>query len=194
MTFKFRQMVAVGLSAAIVACSPAQDDPNTDETVLSGPVAATVQPGTVQVSGDGVSVSGPLGTYLAFNSQREPVEQELAKALGEPQARDSNDECGAGPMEFTTFTGGLTLNFQNGNLVGWFIQKGDGAVDITTAEGIGLGSAMTAVEAVYSVEMMEDSTLGSEFFTDEQIGGFLGKSDGNRVIESLYAGTNCFFR
>ena len=32
-------------------------------------------------------------------------------------------ECGAGAMEFTRY-GPLTLNFQDGKLVGWFARKG----------------------------------------------------------------------
>ena len=42
--------------------------------------------------------------------------------------------------------------------------------------------------------LQEDSTLGDEFYTESGIGGFLTGENGNKSVESLYAGINCFFR
>lgn len=151
--------------------------------------------GVVRLRGDGLEVTGPLGTMLTFGSLRTPVEVELAKVLGEARDAGTNTECGAGPIAFTEYPGGLTLNFQEGALVGWSLRddEGEGA-DIATTEGIALDSSEAELAAAYEVEMMEGSTLGEEFTTPDGINGFLTGEGAQREVESLHAGTNCFFR
>ena len=99
-------------------------------------------------------------------------------------------------MEFTNYPGGLKANFQGGKLVGWFLDQEDGST-IRTDREIAPGSTEVAVKQAYRMERT-DSTLGDEFYSDEKIGGFFAEtpasSGDHKTVESLFAGTNCFFR
>ena len=111
--------------------------------------------------------------------------------------QSNNEECGAGPMDFVSSSAtGLTLNFQEGQLVGWFFD-GDGKL-ARTAQDITVGSTRSDLEAALPIEMQTDSTLGIEFFSGSGengfIAGFLSDESKNATVESLYSGTNCFFR
>jgi hypothetical protein len=151
--------------------------------------------GVVRLRGDGLEVTGPLGTMLTFGSLRAPVETEMAKVFGEARDAGTNTECGAGPIAFTEYPGGLSLNFQEGALVGWSLRDSDAeGADIATAEGIALDSSEAELAEAYEVEMIADSTLGEEFTTPAGIFGFLTGEGATREVESLHAGTNCFFR
>ena len=122
------------------------------------------------------------------------VEQAVVSRMGEPVSRLANQECGAGPMQFTSFAGGLTLNFQNGAFAGWALERSEEDKGFTTARGIGVGSQEAALKAAYAVERIEGSTLGDEFTSAGGINGFLSDRGSGKQVESLYAGTNCFFR
>lgn len=111
--------------------------------------------------------------------------------------QSTNEECGAGPMDSASSPAtGLTANFQDGELVGWFFD-GDGTL-AHTAQDISVGSTRAALEEAMPIEMQTESTLGIEFFSGSGeagfIGGFLSDESDKAKIESLYSGTNCFFR
>ena len=189
----------IGMAAlALAACSESDPEPTGESAELAlqeTPNLPADPDGVVRLRGDGLEVTGPLGTMLSFGSPRETVEAELAKSLGEARDAGTNTECGAGPIAFTEYPGGLALNFQQGKLVGWSLRDGEGdSADIVTAEGIALDSSEAELAAAYEVEMIEDSTLGEEFTTPAGIFGFLTGEGAQKEVESLHAGTNCFFR
>jgi hypothetical protein len=194
MSMRFAMIGAAAL--ALAACSGREETAESSELALQETANLPADPaGVVRLRGDGLEVTGPLGTMLSFGSPRETVEAELAKALGEARDAGTNEECGAGPVAFTEYRGGLTLNFQNGTLAGWSLGEGDGqSADIATAEGIDLASSEAELAAAYEVEMIADSTLGEEFTTPAGIFGFLTGEEAQKEVESLHAGTNCFFR
>ncbi len=111
--------------------------------------------------------------------------------------RGSNNECGAGPVTFTDFSGGLTAHFQQGRLVGWNWhgpQEGDppatGTIR-TGGRGGGVGAAPAAsAQAASGYAPVQGSTLGEESALGQSIGGFIAGD----AVEMLYAGTQCFFR
>ncbi|WP_082992647.1 hypothetical protein [Erythrobacter sp. QSSC1-22B] len=190
----------IGVAAlALAACSenaPEDAAEGSEVAMQETPNLPADPAGVVRLRGDGLEVTGPLGTMLTFGSQRAPVEAELAKVFSEARDAGTNTECGAGPMAFTEYPGGLTLNFQDGALVGWSLrddEDGDSA-DIATAEGIALDSSEAELAEAYEVEMIADSTLGEEFTTPAGVFGFLTGEGAARQVESLHAGTNCFFR
>jgi hypothetical protein len=188
------RFVCVVAGLALVACSPEVSDLSSDASKSGEGLAkpAGIEAGQIRLSGESISVTGPAGTTLAFGSPREAVDAELTRVLGPTEGRSSNDECGAGPMEFSNFTGGLSVNFQDGKLVGWFVDAADGMIE--TDKGLAVNVAKGAAEGNYNLTMVTDSTLGDEFYTEEGVGGFLeGEANAARVA-SLYAGTNCFFR
>lgn len=147
---------------------------------------------TVELRGEGLS-AGPEAFYFAAGQKE--VEAALAKALGESLRTGSLAECGAGPMTFVDFAGGLTAHFQEGRLVGWnwhLAQDGDRpATGIVKFAGeVQVGSARSLAEAAPGFALVEGSTLGEEFALGGNIGGFI---EGD-AVEMLYAGTQCFFR
>ncbi|OBV11723.1 hypothetical protein [Erythrobacter dokdonensis] len=137
--------------------------------------------------------AGPEAFYFAAG-QRE-VETALAKALGPALRSGSNKECGAGPITFTDFSGGLTAHFQDGRLVGWnwhLAQEGDAPASgvVKLAGEVQVGSPRSLAEAAPGYAPVEGSTLGEEFALGQRIGGFIAGDS----VEMLYAGTQCFFR
>lgn len=188
-------MVAVA-ALALVACNPASEgDKTAAGESASGPGApkkAEVDAGTVQLGGDAILVTGPMGTSLAFGSPRDAVEQELTKVLGPSAEKSSNAECGAGPVDVTNFAPGLVINFQDDKLVGWYLDRES---DLRTDKGIGTGSPAADFVAAHAAEPFEDSTLGLEYYSERDgIGALMSEDAKNPLVESLYAGTNCFFR
>lgn len=154
----------------------------------SAPVAANV----VELGGEGLSAGAEAFYFAAGQAE---VEAALGKALGASLRSGENRECGAGPITFTDYAGGLTAHFQQGRLVGWnwhAPQDGDkpagGAVRL--AGKVQVGSPRAEVEAATGFSKVEGSTLGEEFALGGKIGGFI---TGDKV-EMLYAGTQCFFR
>jgi len=200
MTMRWTMIGAAALALAGCSESAPEDAAEGSEfTMQETPNLPADPDGVVRLRGDGLEVTGPLGTMLTFGSLRAPVEAELAKVFGEARDAGTNTECGAGPIAFTEYPGGLTLNFQEGSLVGWSLRDGDSEIggesaDVATAEGIALDSSEAELAAAYEVEMMTDSTLGEEFTTPAGIFGFLTGEGAEREVESLHAGTNCFFR
>ncbi len=154
--------------------------------------AATLAANAVELRGEGLS-AGPESFYFAAGQQE--VQTALAKALGAPLRSGDNPECGAGPITFVDFAGGLTAHFQDGRLVGWnwhAPQDGDAAATGTVrlAGEVQVGSPRSTLEAAPGFARVEGSTLGEEFALGEKVGGFI---TGDKV-EMLYAGTQCFFR
>jgi len=190
-------LTGMALLAGCEAPSGGEDSPSGEtaaEPVISGtavPKAAAAEPRAV-VYAQGVS----FGTRrMPFRTARKVVENEARTVFPDATFEiDHNSECGAGPMEFTSF-GPLTLNFQDGRLVGWFMEQGPGMV---TSDGIRPGITLADLRSERSVRLVEDSTLDGEFEyaapDGGTIGGFaLGEGDSAEVA-SLFAGTNCFFR
>jgi len=130
-------------------------------------------------------VAGPEAFYFAAG--RSEVEAALGKVMGEPLERSENPECGAGPMEFTEYAGGVIVNFQKDNLVGWNSSDKFGPSRVEADVQIGMARA-EASEANGFAEV-ETSTLGDEFSLG-RLGGFF---DGDEVV-MLYAGAQCFKR
>src|SRR3546814_4306000 len=57
----------------------------------------------------------------------------------------------------------MTLNFQGGKFVGWFLGNENGASRYSTIRGIGVGTTRAKAKQSVSIVDVEDSTLGEEF-------------------------------
>jgi hypothetical protein len=152
------------------------------------PIAADV----VELRPEGLA-AGPEAFFFAAGQKE--VETALGRALGAPLRQGSNNECGAGPVTFTDFSGGLTAHFQQGRLVGWNWhgpQEGDPPATgtIRLAGAVQVGSPRSLAQAAFGYAPVEGSTLGEEFALGQSIGGFIAGD----AVEMLYAGTQCFFR
>lgn len=183
-------MVPVVACWALIACGsepaagPVADVAATPATAEAG-AAPGVEAPAVILSGEGLMAGS---TSLAFSTDRADVDKALGTALGEPESRDENGECGAGPMQFTNYKGGLTANFQQDRLVGWYFDTANSKIAL--ANGITIGTARERLASSPEFMLIPESTLGEEFALGEAVGGII---KGNKVA-SLYAGVNCFFR
>lgn len=183
-----RKITAAVMTFAMVAGCVDADQQGKADVTESG---SQLSPIILQADGvaQGESMDFPYGT--------EKLQVITMLELFGPVSENTNEECGAGPMDFLSSSAtGLTLNFQEGQLVGWFFD-GHGK-STRTAQDISVGSTRAALEVAMPIELQTDSTLGIEFFSDFGddgfIGGFLTGEGEGATVESLYAGTNCFFR
>ncbi|TAD79416.1 MAG: aspartate-semialdehyde dehydrogenase [Sphingomonadales bacterium] len=184
-------LLALAGALALAGCdsgevpSPAERQQGEAE---QGAVAANM----VELRSEGLSAGAEAFYFAAGQAE---VEAALAKALGAKIRTGRNEECGAGPIDFADFGGGLTLHFQDGRLVGWNWhgpQDGDPPATgtITLPGKVQVGAARAIVEAAPGFAKIEGSTLGEEFALGERLGGFIAADK----VEMLYAGTQCFFR
>jgi hypothetical protein len=178
--------------ALVLAGCDSGEVPSPAERQQGEASAAPVAADAVELRGEGLTAGAEAFYFAAGQTE---VEAALAKALGPALRSGDNPECGAGPVTFTDYAGGLTAHFQAGRLVGWnwhAAQDGDTPATGTIAlpGNVQLGAARAVVEAAPGFSRVEGSTLGEEFALGGKIGGFIG---GDKV-EMLYAGTQCFFR
>ncbi len=119
----------------------------------------------------------------------------VSSVLGQPAiTAEMNAECPAGPMEFTSWGNGFILNAINGELVGWSVRSHNAAnTPLATDKGIGIGTPRETLESAYSTTVTE-TTLGTEFYTDDLLSGILSSDAPDATVESLWAGTACNFR
>lgn len=154
--------------------------------------AAPAEAPALALASDGLSLASPGGAArpVPFGTAEDEAIRIVAASLGEPTERGVNNDCGAGPLGFANFPGGLNLLLQNGRFAGWFLS-GDNA-RLRTVEGIGIGSTRRELDAAYRAEVAE-STLGQEF-TAGDLGGLLSSAAPDGRVEALWAGMTCMFR
>lgn len=176
---------------ALAGCDSG-DVPSPAERQQGEAAQSAVAANAVELRGEGLTAGSEAFYFAAGQAE---VEAALAKALGASLRSGENAECGAGPITFTDYAGGLTAHFQEGRLVGWnwhAPQDGERAATGTVSlpGKVQIGSPRAEVEAASGFTKVEGSTLGEEFALGSNIGGFV-KAD---AVEMLYAGTQCFFR
>jgi hypothetical protein len=125
---------------------------------------------------------------IAFGTPRDDVLAMLA-FRGTPET-GTNEECGAGPLDYANWPDGLGLHFQDGKFAGWKLdERSKGA--ITTASGIGVGSSRTDLGSAYAAEISK-TTLGTEFAAGELFGLLDGKGKGAKIT-NMWGGVSCNF-
>ena len=167
----------------------AVDDPDAVSTAeLTGVALA--------LSGEGVLVidqqSGKTRT-IPFETDIETSQTAISGSLGEPTETAENNECGAGPMRFVTWSNGFTINVMQDQFVGWTVRQDTESEDLTTVDGVGLGSTLTDLEENYDVGVIE-SSLGTEFNASNSLFGLLDANEPDGVITNLWSGVACNFR
>lgn len=200
-----RHLTTLVLVGLLAACKPAADKapaeaepaaPPMPEAKADGPAAATT---AISLDGEGlrfIDKNSGKASLLAFGVPRAQAEEALGRVAGTLDDRSSNEECGAGAMDFTRFDA-MTLNFQGGKFVGWFLGNEPGADQYSSMSGIAIGTTRAKAAESVTLVMMEDSTLGEEFSLgsgDKVIGGMFAAPGEAAKIDALFAGTNCFFR
>lgn len=199
-----RKVMMVAVVAALSACkaSPdaapprADDVPAEGQAKAGGDAAATT---AVALDGAGlrfIDKGSGKASLLAFGTPRAQAESALERVAGAADDRSANEECGAGPVQFTRFDA-MTLNFQDGRFVGWFLGDEAGATAYSTVSGIAIGATRAKAAQSVSIIPVEGSTLGEEFRIgtgNDAMGGLFAAGGNDERIEALFAGTNCFFR
>lgn len=194
-------MFPAALAAA--ACSAAPDPVAENRPVEAAPVAtpapasetnvveARDQP-ALAIDGEGMRLfdqDSGSARPLAFGVPRRQVMAVLA-FRGSPEI-GTQQECGAGALDYASWGDGLTLYFQDDKFVGWAAgERGSGRV--ATASGVGPGSTRAELESAYSARVFQ-STLGTEF----EAGGLFGILESPRPtarITAMWAGASCNMR
>ena len=174
--------VLVRLSALALMTFAGCSEPDTAAPLVE-PEAVTEeakQAGSIELSGSGI---WGAGKQVAFGSDRTDAETLLAEVTRSAAEPTSNAECGAGPMEFSRYPYGLTLNFQDGKLAGWLLDESSSGFGLRS--GPNIGDAQEEVLARAGFAAIADSTLGEEFYSEaEGLGGFFEAGK----VASLYAG------
>jgi hypothetical protein len=157
------------------------------------PVAAFVPVLVLETDGLGALVSGTSIRQLPFGSTTlSTVSTALTTTLGGRPRSSTSSECGQGPRT-TLGRSGFSALFSGTTFVGW-TDTGRTGRRLTTANGIGVGSALTALRQAYGPVTVTTDTLGPEFTLSSGLGGLLDGTSGKSRITTLYAGETCFFR
>ncbi len=170
------------LALMIAACDSGEVPPPGQEALR--PSTPQVAADQVELRADGL-VAGSESFYFAAGQNE--VEAAVEKVLGVTAARSTNDECGAGPIVMTRFGEDLTLNFQDGSLVGWTVTEAD--ENLRVVGDVQVGTARADALQAKGFKALE-STLGEEFSLGDRIGGIIEED----AISLMYSGTQCFFR
>lgn len=159
------------------------------------PGSSAIPTGThVALDGAGLTlVSAESGSTraIAFGTPADQALNAIRAVLGDPIVRTTNQECGAGPIEFIAFDGGLFVAVQKDRFVGW-TSRPSGSKKLGTMSGIGLGSTRTELDAAYNVRVSR-STIGTEFMAGG-LQGVLASDAASAPITDLWAGANCVAR
>ena len=150
------------------------------------------------LSADGLSIADESSQKMQtvfYGTDSATTQTAISKVLGKPVRNTKSSECGAGAMNFITWSNSLMINVMQGKFVGWSVQPDTKSANLTTVDGIGLGKTLADLKANYSVEVME-SSLGTEFYTStpNSLSGLLSTNASDGIITALWSGTVCNFR
>ena len=183
-----RTALLLALPLALAACGQSEPAP---EPVETAPLAASVNLSDVVIVVDANGLGAKGEEPLRFGAPRDEVDKAIEAAFGAAPGTSSNEECGAGPMEFSQF-GPLQIAYMDGSFAGWFVRAGEGVV---TADGIAPG--VTTLDALQDERQVQqlDTTLEGEFQdTTGDYGTITGFAAPDGSIDALQAGISCFFR
>lgn len=192
---------ALTLAALVVAagCDRTSDTPPAETSGApadpAGAANLAVPPQAragLAIEGEGLRIFDSAGAAraLPFGTPQATVIAAVTAATGgiAPEL-STNEECGQGPTQFAQYPDGVQLLFKEEVFNGWFLRE----PGLTTVDGIGVGTARSALDAARTVELVPDSSLGVEFSAGDLF-GFLTSTAADATVESLWAGGNCFFR
>lgn len=183
-----KNAVLLALPFALAACGGEPTEKPISGSDATSPVVQRLDETVLVVDANGAGAVGQPA--MRFGTAREEVDAALSQAYGSEPELGDNGECGAGPMQFSTY-GPLQLAFQNGKFVGWNLSEGS---DAATSDGVQPGTTPFALLRQERQVRDIDSTFTGEFeYTSADYGTIGGFSEDGQ-ISSLHAGMNCFFR
>lgn len=170
--------------------TPAPAQPSSSGQAASRDASAVA----LAVEGEGLRFfarSTGSATPLPFGLGTDQVLEVLERNRG-PAARGTNEDCGAGPVQYANWADGLSVVLQNGRFVGWSLD-GRAAGAIGTANGIGPGSTRDELDKAFGTVTVSQTSLGSEFAAGE-IFGVLDGPSATAKITDMWAGVSCVAR
>lgn len=191
-----RKSLALASLLVLAACGPGAGESESDSTISADQGNdAVVSSAKVVVDANGLAIrSGQSREMPRFGTPRGEVDALLTTAFGAEPEKSTNNECGAGPTDFSR-AGPLQVAYQDNRFVGWFVGEGEGVV---TADGVQTGATITELRDERPVQVITDSTLEGEFQYQSadfgMITGFFEGSETDGTITALAAGVTCFFR
>lgn len=158
------------------------------ETGLEDEVALAIATDGLQI----ITVQTGSIRTIPFETEGDRTIQIVTKVLGNPTETVDANECPAGPMTVTTWPNGLAINTTDQKFMGWNVRPMSANPELTTVAGVGIGTTVKDLKAVYGVEIFE-SSLGTEFNVGS-LSGILSADQPDGTITHLWAGVNCIFR
>jgi hypothetical protein len=156
---------------------------------------ADVVDGRVVLEPDGLGVADEtdsVGSFGFYEADQTTVTDALQALLGSPTGEEQDLDCGPGPLDSTSWAG-FTAYFADGTLTGWYLQD-PAPADLTTADGIGLGTRRAELEESFGEMEVEETSIGIEFFTDSGLAGTLSDDAADATVEVVWAGESCIAR
>ncbi|MES2096335.1 MAG: hypothetical protein V4459_06220 [Pseudomonadota bacterium] len=151
---------------------------------------------TLILRAEGLSIVGrtPTPIRATFDTTRAKAIATIASIRGPAIKTGRIEDCGSGtPMDFAKFKGGLDLYFIGGKFVGWYIDEGADA-SLKTMKGVGLGTTRKAFKAAYPAATIEESTLGTEYGSDDAGSGLFASDKPDAKVTAMWAGQTCIAR
>ena len=163
-------------------------------TPSAAPTAEPESEARVKLAPDELTVVLKSGAarHVTFGTSQDSTLQILGAALGNPMEQARNDECGAGPLDYAAFRGGLSLYFREGKFAGWDLDGREKGGVFTVANGLGIGATRRQLEAAGDVTVRE-STIGHEFALGD-LSGLIDSAAATGKVTNLWAGTTCVSR
>lgn len=175
------------MSAPTGEKSPAAGEP------AASPPASSQQP-KLAVDADGLRwflQPGGSARPLPFGTAQADVLASLERVRG-PAGTGTNEDCGAGSVQYASWPDGLSLVFQDGRFVGWRLDR-RAAGALATANGVGPDTDRRELADSFGTVTFQKTTLGTEFAA----GGLFGVLDGagsGATITDMWAGVSCVAR
>jgi len=167
--------------------------------VLGGVADGATAPAakTLVLRAEGLSIIGgglKAPVRASFDMTQAEAIKVVSSIRGPATKSGTIEDCGSGtPMDYAKFRGGLELDFIDGKFVGWILDDtGDKA--LKTVKGIGLGSSRAAFKAAYPTATVEESTLGTEYASDDAGSGLFDTARADAHITNMWAGQTCIAR
>ena len=174
------------VSTAVVALALQACSSPAEKAAAEAP-AAPAAPAHADTSGIVLEAGGlKIGaTTLAIGAPQQATLNAVTAAIGvAPTVTDSFEECGAGPMQHVAWDNGLDLLFQNNAFAGWQAKT----PDLSTANGVHVGSTLAELQAAYPGVSIEQDTIGW-YFTMGELGGYLDET--RSFIQRIDVGVTC---
>lgn len=151
-------------------------------------VGVTVDASGFSYASTSVGVTG----VLPFGSPSESAILSVSDAFGQPDSGTVSTQCLTDSVGWGSLS--LSIDSVSDTIVGWTVRRSrsEGPV-VTTADGLGIGSTVAELRAIYPELIIEETTLGWESI-DGPISWLTSGSTDTDIVQAMWAGETCVFR